>query len=207
MFSSRLIRNQFDSCPDIEGMLSIKKQKLLNLTFACLPAKESYFEIGTYKGKSLVSAAQNNPERTIYACDNFSQFEELNNCKSELMSNLTKYKLKDKTIFYDMDFNDVFTKSNLSTPVGFYFFDGPHDYESQYQAIKKVEEFLADEAIIFVDDWRYARDSKSHAKKGTLDAINESSNNWDLLYELPAKFNGDHTQWWNGFGVLSFSRK
>src|SRR5688572_469912 len=65
-----------DLCPDVHGMLSLKKQQLLNLAFSMLPEGEAYLEVGTYMGKSLLSAMIGNPQRSVYAVDNFSQFEE-----------------------------------------------------------------------------------------------------------------------------------
>ncbi len=69
-----------------------------------------------------------------------------------------------------------------------------------------MENFLADEAIVCVDDWRFAADSQSYAKAGTEKAIAESKNQWKLLYDLPARYNGDRALWWNGVAVFSFQR-
>ena len=66
-----------------------------------------------------------------------------------------------------------------------------------------VDSLLADEAIVIVDDWRYADDSKSFAKQATLDAIKQSKRKYKLLYELPSRFNGDKSMWWNGVAVFS----
>ena len=66
---------------------------------------------------------------------------------------------------------------------------------------------LADEALVLVDDWRYAADSDSRAKTGTLRAMPDSKNHRTLLLTLPARHNGDYAMWWNGVGVLSFPRR
>lgn len=60
---------------------------------------------------------------------------------------------------------------------------------------------------MLVDDWRFAEDSGSYAKEATLNAIRDSSAELTLLYELPARFNGDRAMWWNGVGVLAFRRR
>jgi len=194
-----------DPCPDVPGMLSIKKQQLLNLVFGLLDPEEAYFEVGTYMGKSLLSAMLNNPPRTVFACDDFSLFE--GNTFETTLGHLKRYGVADKVHFYNGDFLGVYTAEHLSKPIGFYFYDGAHDEESQYLGIKLVEPFLADEAIVLVDDWRFERDSQSYARAGTLRALEESEHQWQLLYELPARFNGDKAMWWNGVAVLGFSRK
>ena len=199
-----IVSSQIDLCPQVEGMISIKKQQLLNLAFRFLDEGEAYFEVGTYQGKSLLSAILNNPRRPVYACDNFSQFDV--NSFRITRANLDRYGLFDRVVFFDADFLTVYDTAHLPVPLGLYFYDGAHDDASQYAGIKLVEPFLADEALVIVDDWRFAPDSQSHAKAATLRAIAESAHDWKLLYELPARFNGDRAMWWNGVGVLSFRR-
>lgn len=199
-----IVIRKLDPCFDVEGMLSLKKQQLLNLAFGLLDESEAYFEVGTYRGKSLISAMLGNPLRPVFACDNFSEFED--NTLEILQANLAKYDFAEHVTFYNCDFLEAYTPERLPIPIGFYFYDGAHDFDSQYEAIKRIEPFLANEALVLVDDWRLAEDSGSYAKDGTLKAAAESSAKWELLYELPARFNGDRAMWWNGVGVLSFHR-
>ncbi|NUM54937.1 MAG: class I SAM-dependent methyltransferase [Candidatus Hydrogenedentes bacterium] len=199
-----IVSHKLDLCPDVDGKLSLKKQQLLNLAFGFLDAGEAYFEVGTYQGKSLISAMIENAPRPVFACDNFSQFDD--NTLETLQKNLSKYGLSDRVTFFNCDFLEAYTASKLTLPIGLYFYDGAHDYTSQYEAIKRVEPFLSDEALVLVDDWRHDFDSDSLAKDATLQAAAESTGNWTLLYELPARFNGDRAMWWNGVGVLSFRR-
>ena len=170
-------------------MISVKKQKLLNIAFACVDPGECYVEVGTYTGKSLISAMLNNEPSTVYACDNFSEFQETNSL-SVLRQNLEHYELSEGVTFYNGDFNEQIHVANISEPIGVYFFDGPHDEESQYQGVRVPEDLLADEALVIVDDWRLATDSASYAKVGTERAVRDSTNTWERMYELPARFNG-----------------
>lgn len=206
LYGHRFWRKFFDPCPSVQGMISVKKQKLLNIAFSCLNVDECYLEVGTYLGKSLISAMLGNPERKVYACDNFSQFSS-SNCFEKLQNNLCRYKLDKKVTFYNSDFLKILNKDKIPIPVGLYHYDGAHDENSQYRAIKNVEPLLSNEALIIVDDWRFAEDSKSYAKMGTEKAIKESSNKWETLYNLPARYNGDHAMWWNGVCILAFKRQ
>lgn len=202
-----------DPCPDISGMASVKKLKLLNLAVASLPkdGSECYLEVGTYRGKSLVAALAGNPDVPAVACDNFSEFEQEENPRNHLalVGNLRKYGLSDRVRFFNCHFRDLLLswREKKLPAAGVYFYDGAHDENSQYQAVRLGEEILADSAVVIVDDWRQAADSHSFARKGTLRAVQESAHRWELLHELPARYNGDRAQWWNGVGLLSFRRK
>jgi predicted O-methyltransferase YrrM len=202
IFEEKFTRSFYDPCFDVEGMTSVKKQFLLKIAFAAIEDGECYLEVGTYQGKSLISAVKDNSSRPVYACDNFSEFSNTNSFE-KLRENLQKHGLLDKIRAFDSDFRSIMTRKHISYPIGCFFYDGAHDFESQYQAIKLVEPLLSDQALIIVDDWRFAPDSQSYAKEGTLRAIAESQRRWTLMYELPARFNGDHAMWWNGVAVFT----
>jgi hypothetical protein len=162
-------------------------------------------------GKSLVAALTGNPRSPAVACDNFSEFDNAPypQNRQHLINNLQKYGLSEQVKFFDCNFRFLLKNwhEEKLKPVGVYFYDGAHDEESQYQAIHLGEEVLADKAIVIIDDWRFAPDSQSFAKAGTLRAVRESRHQWDLIHELPARYNGDRAQWWNGVGVFSFRRR
>jgi len=205
-YGNRIWRRFFDPCPSVDGMISIKNQRLLNIAFSCLDADECYLEVGTFVGKSLISAMLGNPERKVYACDNFCQFTPIN-CLEKLQNNLRRYKLDRNITFYNSDYLEILNTNFISIPVGLYFYDGAHDEDSQYLAIREVEPLLSRNAIVIVDDWRFAEDSESYARAGVEKALAESSHEWKMLYELPARYNGDQAMWWNGVCVFSFSRR
>ena len=90
------------------------------------------------------------------------------------MTNRRRYGLVQHLTFYDEPFQNIFTSEKLPLPIGVSFYDAGHDERNQYVGIKLVEPFLADEALVLVDDWRFAPDSQSYAKAGTERAIAES---------------------------------
>jgi predicted O-methyltransferase YrrM len=208
----RLSRDE-DPCPDVVGMASAKKLALLSTAVSFLPVsgEECYLEVGTYQGKSLISALINNPGRCAVACDNFSLFEDDAAPKNRvaLERNLARYGLSDRVRFFDRDFRDLLSAwdDERLPSVGVYFYDGAHDEESQYLAIRLAERVLAEWAVVIIDDWRFAEDSDSRAEAGTKKAISESTNEWRIEHVLPARYNGDLEQWWNGVAVLSFRRR
>jgi predicted O-methyltransferase YrrM len=197
---------------DVKGMASPKKLKLLNAAVAAMPSagEECYLEVGTFQGKSLVAALDGNPGVPAVACDTFILFDDPTAPKNLpiLKDNLSRYGLADRVQFFNSDFQDVFADWQLRSlpPVGVYFYDGAHDEESQYLGIRLAEDLLADNAVVIVDDWRYAEDSQSLAEAGTKRAIEESKHNWTIRHVLQARFNGDRDLWWNGLAVLTFNR-
>jgi predicted O-methyltransferase YrrM len=193
-------------------MASPKKLRLLSSAVSFLPVSEDecYLEIGTYQGKSLVSALLKNPGRHAVACDNFSLFDKPGapRNRAALDRNLARYGLSSRIRFFDCDFRDLLSgwRGRRLPLVGVYFYDGAHDEESQYLAIRLAEDVLAERAIIIVDDWRFAEDSDSRAEAGTRRALADSAHDWKIEHILPARYNGDLDQWWNGVAVLSFRR-
>lgn len=192
-----------DLCPGVRGMGSIRNQQLLNLAYGMVPEQEAYLEVGTYMGKSLISAMLNNAPRLTYAVDHFQDFAETS--LEQLHTNLERFALRGRVTLFQEDFQNLFTRQPFCAPIGVYFYDGAHDEESQYLGVKLAEPFLADEALVIVDDWR-ADNSMYWAKAGTARAAAESTNEWKLLYELPARSVGDVGLWWNGVGIFSFKR-
>jgi predicted O-methyltransferase YrrM len=203
----RRARRRFDPCPKVRGLCGVRNLELLGLAYSLLPPGEGYLEVGTYQGKSLISTLVGRHLRQTYACDNFGERQNSNSLDT-LVRNLTQFGLKDRIQFFEGPFQTMFSQGFLKVPIGLYYYDAAHDLESQRDAIVMVERILADTALVIVDDWRPAHDGVSTyaAKAGTESAISHSANEWKILYELPARRNGDRYLWWNGVGVLSFHR-
>lgn len=203
MFAQAFTRSFFDPCFLVEGFTSIKVQQLLSIAYALLPEDEAYFEVGTYQGKTLISAMVNNELKPAYACDNFSEFTASAEGSAKVLDlNLQMYHLKDRVTFFNADFQTIVDKDHIPHPVGVYLYDGMHTEEMQYLGVKLVEPLLADEALVIIDDW-----NMPEAKEGTQRAIDESEAHYEPLYYLPAHAMGDREMWWEGIGVFRFLRK
>ena len=222
----RFIRSYLDPCFEVDGMTSLKVQKLLNLAYSCIPQSECYYEVGVFQGKTFISALKDNPRVTSYACDNFSEFASDPQVAFNIfLGNLRKYNIasgnilhtdvpnsvelqeesatmpQDRVIFMNADFRDVAQDKFIEKPVGLYFYDGAHDEQSQEDGITSIEPLLADNALIIIDDWNF-----DGVPQGTNSAIQKSDNEWIMLYDLPARQNVDWGMWWNGIAVYSFKR-
>jgi predicted O-methyltransferase YrrM len=186
-------------------MSSIRKLRLLEIAVDCLAPGEAYLEVGTYRGKTLIAALRRNRAPAV-ACDNFSEFV-TDSAFEILQRNLRKYGVSNRVTFFNADFRVVLDGGKVRSPVGVYLYDGAHDEVSQFDGINFAEALLADVALVIVDDWRFCADSQSYARLGTERAIAASPHRWTQLYELPARYNGDHALWWNGIAVYSFERR
>lgn len=203
MLDQAFVRSFFDPCFLVPGFTSVKNQHMLRLAFSCLPSSECYLEIGSLQGKTLISAVLNNPQRKVYACDNFSEFSTDHNASAQgLQNHLRMFGLENQVTFYDADFRDIMDRAHVPEPVGLYLYDAEHTDEMQFLGIKLAEPLLADEALVIVDDWNW-----SPAVSGTRRAMSESLHEWTLLYEFAHEGESNHALWWNGVAVFRFCRK
>lgn len=195
-------RSFFDPCFQVPGMTSVKNQFLLKVAYGLLPEDECYFEVGTFQGKTLISALLGNPRRKTYACDNFSEFTNDPGLSRQILEeHLQLYRLHERVTFFDSDFRGIVTRERIPEPVGVYFYDGGHTAEDHRDAIVLAEHLLADEALVIIDDW-----NAPEVRTGTGQGVAESVNHWEQMLELPARHNEDLGQWWNGVAVYSFNR-
>lgn len=177
----------------LEGMSSSKERHFFN-NLCSLP-ETHYFEIGVWKGSTYISALFSNAEsvKSAVAIDNWAEFD--GPC-SEFISNVAKHLPKYAGRFYSADCFAVNTQAMFSAPVNIYFYDGWHSEEAQKKAFTYFNDVLDDVFIAVVDDWNYHQ-----VGKGTYAAFKELK--YEILYEqvLPARFQGDLEQWWNGLYV------
>lgn len=178
---------------NLPGMSSGKVRHFLN-NICSLP-QANYLEIGVWKGSTFISALYGNTHtlNDCIAIDNFSEFgapkvDFLNNTHSFLPQNSFK--------FLDQDCFTVHSRTIFQDAVTIYFYDGNHTAESQETAFTYYDNILADTFIAIVDDWNHPP-----VEVGTRKAFAQL--NYTILFEqaLPASYNGDTANWWNGLYV------
>jgi len=182
----------------MRGFTTANVTQLLNFAVACMEADEVYCEIGCFQGATLVGALLNQPGRVAYAVDNFSEFDPWGKNRECLMANLAAFDLQEQVFFCEQDFEVFFADLKTlqtSDRVGVYLYDGAHDYRSQLMGLLLVKPFLAERALIIIDDSNW-------------DGVQQA--NWDfiaahpqcrLLLDLPTPSNG-HPSFWNGLQLL-----
>jgi predicted O-methyltransferase YrrM len=186
---------------DVPGMATENKLALLNLAAAHLEAGEAYLEVGSFKGLSLIGAMLGNPGRRFYAIENFLEFNldgEL--ARPELEANLARWVEPGLLRLLEGDcFRLLRDEGRLEEPVGVYFYDGAHGRLPHYLALGIAEPWLADRALVVIDDTSWPIVSQA------TDRYLAAHPGYRLLFDLAADHEED-PRWWNGVRVYAFER-
>ena len=191
-----------DSLDLIEGMTTANVMQLLNIAVECMDAGEVYCEIGTYRGSTLIGALLNQGDRMAYAVDNFSEFDADGVCLDALLNNLNHFGLEEQVYFCNQDFQQFFLELReleSDDKIGVYFYDGAHDYRSTLLGLLLVKPFLADRALIIVDDANW--DTVQQACWDFLAVTPEAIASLELFTPVAR-----HATFWNGIQILSWDR-
>jgi hypothetical protein len=174
----------------LEGMSSAKVRHFLN---NLISVNSNYLEIGVWKGSTFVSALYENEFESALAIDNFSEIPDREGLKTVMQ----KYLSKPNVSFIENNFMNV----TLDKKYNVYFYDGGHTEEDHYNAFKYINEYLTDSFVCIIDDWNW-----EPVKTGTRKVFTELG--YKILFdiELPARFNQDIEQWWNGLYVAYINK-
>ena len=182
---------------EIEGMSGRKTRHLYN-NICDLP-NATYFEVGSYKGSTLISAFYRNIVN-CYCVDNWSQF----GGKEDFDKNIATFSknVSGSVKVFDQDCWTL-TKGDIPNPIDIFLYDGAHTYEDHKRAITHFAPFLSKISIVVVDDWMC---DWVDVRKGTLDGIRESGLEivfqYNIGLSMPYAFHQDGDTFWNGCGVL-----
>jgi predicted O-methyltransferase YrrM len=176
---------------DVGGLARENNLALLNLAASLLDEGESYVEVGSFKGLSLIAAMLGNTGDFV-GIDNFSLGE---GSRELLDGNLRRHGLAGHTILEGDAFQLLRGGALAGRRVGVYYYDAAHDYRSQVRGLRLIEPHLADGALLIVDDtdWpqvaRAMRDYLARQPRA------------ELLVSLDGKDRGQ-PWWWEGVQVL-----
>ncbi|WP_353259228.1 class I SAM-dependent methyltransferase [Prochlorothrix hollandica] len=186
----------------VPGMTTANVQQLLNGAVAGLGEDEIYCEVGTYLGSTLIGALWQHPQVTAYAVDNFAEYNPDGSNYAQLAANLERFGLEDQVYFFDQDFEEFFADlRQLEDPpkIGVYFYDGAHDYRSTLMGLLLVTPFLADQALIILDDYNW-----QSVQQAAWDFM-ASHPQCQSLLELHTPI-ARYPTFWNGIHVLAWNR-
>jgi len=191
----------------IEGVPNLAEENvlaLLNLAASLLAPGESYVEVGTYYGASLLGAMRGN-KGDFVAVDLFSfEAHEAKGRKlpaasrKGLEENLRRFGLEGATILEGDAFEVIEGGALGARRVGVYYYDGPHDYDSQVRGLQAIEPWLANEALLVVDDHDW-----DHVARATGDYLAQQPRA-RKLFEIGGADKGQ-PHWWEGVAVLAWS--
>ena len=175
---------------------------LLNLAASLLASGESYVEVGSYFGASLIGAMRGN-EGDFVAIDRFSfdvpevRGRQLPHASREgLEQSLARFDAEHATILEGDAFELIEGGALGDRRVGVYYWDGPHDYDSQLRGMRAVEPWLAPEALILVDDYDW-----EEVAQATSDYV-AAEPKAELLVEIAGEAGGQ-VWWWDGVAAVA----
>lgn len=185
----------------VGGFTSANELAVLNLAARLLPEGEVYLEVGTFKGRSLCGAVQDNAGTTFHAIENYLEFGMLGlEARQELHRNLQTWAADADVRLREADcFRVMAEPSEFSGPVGVYFYDGAHTHLSHWLALGVVEPLLADEALVLVDDASWPMVQRAHGRYLRRHPGWEVVATWDAAVT-------DDPRWANGLHALAFRR-
>lgn len=151
------------------GMASARTAKLLNFAVQCMDENESYVEIGTHTGYTLISAGYETTARLV-GIDDFRLARNIGgkivNPLDTLKENLAATEGIQVSIYVN-DFRKISLQEDLDAGrrIGVFFIDADHTYTDVLDSFKWAEPYLARYAIIVLDDVR-------------IDGVTEAMRDW-----------------------------
>ena len=179
---------------EVPGLTRENNLALLNLAASMLEPGETYVEVGSYRGTSLIGAMVGNDDADFVAIDNFSMS---GSSRSDLERNLEHFALELPTIIEGNAFEVVPAGALAGKSVGVYYYDDGHTYEKQLDGLRMIEPWLADRALLIVDDTDWP-----DVERATRDYLDQQPKA-RLLVWIPGKDNG-YPAWWEGVKVFAW---
>jgi predicted O-methyltransferase YrrM len=184
--------------PIVEGVENLASENvlaLLNLAASCLGPDDAYVEVGVYHGASLIAALLGNEGRRVIGIDSFG-FRDASLEKVE--QNLVRFGVPRPEILVGDVFELVPSGALDGTPVGVWYYDAAHDYDSQVEGLRIAEPLLAPGALLIVDDTDWERVGRA------MDDYLAAQPRARRVLTIEGKEPGS-PQWWEGMQVLEWT--
>ncbi len=176
----------------VPGLAKPNNLALLNVAARCLDDGESYVEVGTYRGTSLIAAMLGN-DGDFVAIDNWSLGE---GSREQLETNLERYGLAGRPAIIEGDAFETLRAGALEDRrVGVYYYDNGHEYEQQLEGMRLVEPYLASPSLLIVDDTDWERVERA------VDDYLAQQPRASGIFRADGEDRG-HPEWWAGMRVL-----
>jgi hypothetical protein len=180
---------------EVPGLARENNLALVNCAAALLDPGESYVEIGSYRGTSLIAAMLGNSGDFV----GIDHFELGDGSREQLEANLRRFDLAGATILEGDAFELVPGGALDGRTVGVYYYDAKHTYEAQLEGLRMIEPWLAERALLLVDDSDW-----DDVERATRDYVAGQPRATELL-EIGGKDRG-RPWWWEGVTALAWHR-
>ena len=192
----------------IDTMSKISIGFLINQISKNLDSNGVYINVGVWKGFSMF-AGMLNTECEVYGVDNFSfDYKDgnsfLDNKEEEIKArryfnkHFNKFGDKDKHFFFDMDYKNFFKAwEKRKKGIDFYYYDGEHSYNNQYDNLIIAKDFFKKEAIILIDDY-----NEIQVEQATLDFVSKFNTSFRIIKEIKTANKYIHPSFANGIVLI-----
>jgi predicted O-methyltransferase YrrM len=176
----------------VPGLARANNLALLNAAASCLRPGESYVEVGTYHGTSLIAAMLDNDAEFV-AIDNWSLGD---GSREQLDRNLARFGFAGRAEIIEGDAFETLRSGRLAgRKIGVYYYDNGHEYEQQLDGMSLIEPYLLSPALVIVDDTDWER-----VEQAVEDYLARQPRATELL-RIDGKDRGA-PHWWEGMRVL-----
>jgi predicted O-methyltransferase YrrM len=176
---------------DVGGLARANNLALLSLAASLLGPGESYVEVGSYRGLSLIAAMRGHAGDFV-GIDDFSLGD---GGRARLEANLARYGQTGYTLLEGDAFRLLEAGALGARRVGVYYYDAAHDYRAQVRALQLVEPYLVPGALMIVDDTDWPE-----VARATQDYLARQPRAERLL-AIEGQAHGQ-PWWWEGVQVL-----
>ncbi len=187
----REIKRRLSKLSDIPRMSTFAIGAIINRTVSEMARGSCFVNVGVWNGFTLLSGMTGNPHKQCIGVDNFSEF---GGPKEQFLRRFNEMKSEEHH-FYEMDYREYFAKIHTGE-IGFYIYDGHHNYENQMMGLKLAEPYFGKNCIILVDDT-----NEGEPREATLDFINRSKTKYQMLLDVKTLGN-KHPTFWNGIMIF-----
>lgn len=179
----------------VPGLARPNNLALLNLAASLLAPGESYVELGTFHGTSLIAVVLGNEDKDVVAIDSFVRSDA---SRERLQENLERFGLDEIPTVLEGDAFELVPGGALGERrVGAWYYDAAHEYEAQIEGLRIAEPHLASGALLIVDDTDWEHVARA------LDDYLAGQPRARRILTLDGKERGA-PQWWEGMQVLAW---
>jgi predicted O-methyltransferase YrrM len=176
---------------EVGGLARPNNLALLAAATDALSDGESYVEAGSYRGASLIAASYGK-RGDFVGIDDFSLQE---GSRELLAAHLEAFGCRHATVLEGDVFEVLESSALAGRRVGAYYYDAAHGPEQQLAGLRLIEPYLAEEALLIVDDTDWDRVAEA------VDTYLASQTRARELLRIEGKSHGAPS-WWEGMRVL-----
>lgn len=195
--NARGIRRRLGPLLPMTRMSTYAVGAVINHGVSQMPAGTVYLNIGVWKGFSFFAGLAGNADRRSIGVDDFSQFD---GPRAEFLAAFERLRGPNDS-FAEADFRDYLTRLHDGSKVGFYFYDGPHEYQDQLDALELVEPYLVPGSVILVDDT-----DQDAPRRATMDFLASRSDRYALVADRSSRVGATsrdaHPTFWHGIMLV-----